>query len=879
MADKTITLLGPDGDKYEVKDTPANRDAAKEQGFTVDQSLIGQAVDFTKGAYEGSLVGRASDAMTDKLREGMGKPSLQATLPDRTGKMFLVGEDGLRHEAKDTEANRAAAKEQGFKVETADETQGHDIAAQPEFQGARGAGHVFTKKMQSEYLFGGLEMAQKAQMTDAQKLAWDEIKDNHETASVSGSATGIVGNLLTPGLNLGGAAAKGARVAESLMAKLGIDAAANLASKVGVGAAKGAAEGLVHAAPSATGQAVFDDSVKAAEGAVAGIGIGSFMGGLGPLAGKFISVVKPMAAESLESAANQRLMKNLGLERGTMKKLGGGDAVEDVASILRDAGIADKPYSSREAMLKAVDEVGEKAGKKIGSVLTDFDAAVVAKPELASNGFNPGTVIKNLVDETKTGAMYESDMRMVIKAGKQIVKDATGKEIKLTGSLEQRLEQLSAHADSLEPVSFKTAQSLKKTFQPEFDKNPMTLTDRDLLERSIYGHVTGELNDAADRMASGMGDESLLAEYTQAKNQYRAVQSTAPMRQNLVAAQDGNRFFSPSDYGFSHMAGALGAGQAAHAGASVLGGGVAGLVGGYAVKRALESTPFQTGVTSALGSGARALRALSADHVSQGIERLAEVVTALGTRGEQAALANAQSGERRKGEPSPIATLMGSKETDAGKAFVEFKKKSDELLKDPDRMQKHFGSMAQTVQDSGDPELATQMANKQLQAWDYLHKNMPQVQVNPAMFYNPEYRPSKSELNRFEELCAIAYDPFYIVRKIEDGKISNDHVDALKSMYPELTGLMKQRLDTMGYENQVKNKDTNYPYNVRMRLNRLTGTLTDPGMSPEQIANLQQGYSKAQNAGGGGSKGTNGKASGAASTDIQRLMGKPVGRS
>lgn len=863
MADKMITVVDSRGGKREVNDTAENRQIAKDNGFTVEQGTLDKVVDFAKGAYEGSVIGRGISELTESAEEERKRYAGEVpdkSYPDHAGKITVVDSKGGRREVSDNEENRALAEQHGFNIESADETKANDILNRPEYQGARGAGHVFQKKLESELGFGLLEEAQKARFDKAQNIAWEKLKDDNKAASYIGSGLGIVGNLfLTEGMGLNAQAARAATLAERGMTKLGIEGT-SLLGKAGVSAAKEAARGVTYAAPHAVGQAVFDSPSHAAEGALASGMLTAVVGGMNPFANKFINYIKPAAEHGIESAANLRLMKNLGMSKATENKLGGDAEIQKIASVLYDAGIANKPYKSREALLEAVDKLGETSGAKIGKFIEDFDRAVVETPELAAHGFNPGNVIKNLAEDVKRGSMYESDMRQFIKAGRQIVRDATGAEVKLKGTLDQKLDQLVAHAETLPNVSFETAQKLKKTFQPNFKKNPLSLSDRDLLERRIYGEVTGELNAAADRVAESLGDTAISQEYALARKQYRAVMATQEMRQNLVAKQDGNRFFSPSDYGVAHLSQQLGLGHAAHAGGSALGGGVLGMVGGYVAKRALESTPVQTGITAGLQAGAKALRAITAEHIAAGVDRVGDALVKLGSRGTQSVFANASNPNRKKNEPSPIATIIGSNEKDGAKALEEFQKKIVPILTDPKKKEEYLGSVVKTIHESGDPEMALNYATAQLNAWDYLHKNMPKTVVNPAMFTNAEYKPSRDEIKRFEEICATAQDPFYVVRKIEDGSIDSEHVDTLKVIYPQITGLIKQRIESMGYENQIKNdKKLVLPSSVRQSLARLSDAVKDDAMSPEAVRQLQEGYKQAQTNSGGSSGGNSAK--------------------
>ena len=150
-------------------------------------------------------------------------------------------------------------------------------------------------------------------------------------------------------------------------------------------------------------------------------------------------------------------------------------------------------------------------------------------------------------------------------------------------------------------------------------------------------------------------------------------------------------------------------------------------------------------------------------------------------------------------------------------------------------MQAHLQSMASTIADSGDPEAAMASMQTQLTALQYLHENLPRPKISPSEFYNPERRLTHAEVRDFEERCAAATDPFYIVRKIEDGHLSKTHIDAVTKVFPGIVGLIQQRIKSMGYENQLKESPLSLPYNARQRLARLQSA-TAPATAPATAA-------------------------------------------
>lgn len=854
-----ITVTDQLGNSREVNDTPENRELAKQHGFKVDQGIVKDTVDFLQGAEESSYGQRIANAAVKAGADALGiKTKKDEPMPDHTGKITVVDESGGRREITDTPENRAIAEQHNFRIETTDETKAADILAMPENQGARGAGKVFSQKATSEYLFGIPEMIDKSMMSDAEKLAYEKLKDDNQVASVAGSATGIVGNIATPGLNLTGAAAKAEAIGTKALAKIGIEGGESLGKQAIVGAVKGGIAGGVYSAPHALAQAVFEDPDKAAEGMLMGIGTTAALGALGPLAKRILPVIKTGAQKAADDASTHITMKNIGLERGTMKKIGA-DQVEDIGKIFSDAGVV-KPLMTRKALFNAVEKFEKDAGEKISEIESSMNSVLADKPELiASHGFSVSNVVKRLNDEIigdKVGPYFNKDMKMALDAIKQTIGTATGEVPKFKGDLYSQIQQAVAHSESLSPTTVDVGRKLKNTFYPDYKKSVMALTDRDMLDRHIFNIVTDELNSSVERLATAAERPDIVDAYSLARRQYRAAKQTTEMRANLLSSKTGNKFISPSDWfagmlgqqhGLTNAISHAAAGAAAASGPA----GIATALAYYGAKKGLESTPFQTLMASGSKGIANYLRAISAEAVMRRVEQVEQVLERLAPRVEQAAMRSSKSSSNDT--ISPIAKLYGGTETDDRKALVEYTKRSDELMANPDKMNAYVGSVANAAAQTGDEALTIPLVQAQVRALQYLHGNIPRQKLNPALFYNPEFRPSPQQVRDFAEIAAASQDPFYLISKIEDGTLTDKHINTIKTIYPQMFDLIVDRLHSYGLETNMKADDLKtYSPEMRRTINRLLAAKkpqsSDPVADIETRRAVQASYGNHQNA-------------------------------
>jgi hypothetical protein len=991
----TITVVDSSGGKREVSDTPENVQLAKDHGFQImapERGVISTIAEGARGLDESIAahdvtnynpllkpeqyllkgIAHLGGAKTDEDLLKSTKDKNQITVVDSTGGKRAVN---------NTPENVQLAKDHGFQILGAEETAKAALT-----EGPRGTTKAYIENVGNEMGFGVPNMAE----SEEGKKDFAALNAEHPTGALAGTVAGIAANMATPGLNMGGAASKAEKAAALGLKKIGLEASAGLGSKIAVGAAEKAAAGVVYSAPHALGQAFYEDPDKAGESILAGIGIGAFMGGAGPLAGKFISTVKPLAGRALEGAGvtgDARLASMLGAERGSINKVGA-EQTKKIMGVLERAG-ANSPGITQKTLFANVERIEEEAGAKIGRIQEELDShlassvkegaaadkatreaagystelapgaleedlsrpiAAKGKPiqptiranpigdgltndatnlppvigkfggpgenldnkvslfgsgvpdaaaeaplfqkgfginpdagleatesplrkaiRIAKNepaiapeskvaamdmGFSPKSIVQKIADEMLPkyqGALFSSERRTVEKAINHIMEMSTGEAFRYTTP-----EALEAALSEVRPTSFAAGQKLKSQLASGIDLGRgMPPTTKGQITKNVYGLVRDELNQSTERVATALGKPELAAEAQRAREEYWAAKTVQEkFMPNKIAREQGNSGLSLRG---SHFIG----GGIAHGGLAGAALGAGALIG----KNVLESTPVQSTVTAALYGAEKAMRAIAAGHISDNLTRLGDVIQNAGTKGVLS--------ERSKASASPIATLVGSTESDPRKALAALTTKLKPYADDPTKLQQEASGTFHHIADAGDPDAAVSFMANQVKAVNYIYSQMPQQKLNTALFMNREYRPSQAELTKFEQVCAAAQDPFYLVRKIEDGTLTKTHIETVKAIYPHIFEAIQQRIKAMGYERQIKDNQSNLPYDVRMRMQRLSAALGDPSMDPKKAADLQASFKKPQpDSGGGGNAGAAksfGKYDMAMATPAQRL--------
>lgn len=150
-------------------------------------------------------------------------------------------------------------------------------------------------------------------------------------------------------------------------------------------------------------------------------------------------------------------------------------------------------------------------------------------------------------------------------------------------------------------------------------------------------------------------------------------------------------------------------------------------------------------------------------------------------------------------------------------------------------------AMQQTAGMADTHPAAAQAAVDRLEAKnDFLLRKLPIGADSLMLGRAPQL--SKAEMDRFLRFDEAANDPMKIPKLLEQGKLSPDHVEAVKAVWPGIYQQMQD--DAMDGLAEMSAKGQRLPYQEALQLGLLLDIPAHPTMEPKMIAMLQQGYTQ-----------------------------------
>lgn len=178
----------------------------------------------------------------------------------------------------------------------------------------------------------------------------------------------------------------------------------------------------------------------------------------------------------------------------------------------------------------------------------------------------------------------------------------------------------------------------------------------------------------------------------------------------------------------------------------------------------------------------------------------------------------------------------------------DFQSKSEPIIKlatmDPTRLSDHLAETHQSTQDVA-PNIAPHVNAAAVNAVQYLSSKLPSG--GPDLIQDRPQEPSVAEKKQWLDLHSIVDDPTSVLSHIEKGTLNASHVEALKTVYPDLHNEMVSKIsEELG---KLKSNHQEIPYPRRMQLSLLMDTpldttMTQPVMAAIINANAQKAPQK-----------------------------------
>lgn len=397
---------------------------------------------------------------------------------------------------------------------------------------------------------------------------------------------------------------------------------------------------------------------------------------------------------------------------------------------------------------------------------------------------------------------------------------------KVARQLEKKVAPLrKAEAERSFSDFWKLRQDFDKTVK--WNQKAQALGTDELREmRRIFDDSLTEAVEGSDDVLRGMaagGDEAataalnsgdtLAGKWKVAKEDYHDFITLKDAADELKLRRETNRFTSPSDYGAGGLFG-IGAMQALIAS------------GGAALPSLLAS--------AAIGAGASMAHKFVRERGSAMIARAADRLAKM--EGELTHSARVIAGlEKAKRVVTPV-TMGGIK---LNERFDKLREDVTSMQSQPARMTTRLAAVTGSL-DADLPELGAAVRERVVADYQYLAAQMPQPLGRAGSTLTPNavkatYAPS--EQRKWVAKAEALDNPMSVVKKLEQGVIDRDGIEALKVRRPELYQELRIRVAEACGE-----RETELEPGSRVMLSLAFDISADPSMRPEVIREIQAGY-------------------------------------
>lgn len=694
----------------------------------------------------------------------------------------------------------SSAIEKGWQLPTSEQILHSQKVQETVAQYESGGGNAFLSRFGNALSGGAGDVieAHAGRTTNPEKEASDiraeakaQLLENHPTQSMLGTAAGFIGNAALTG-GLAGEIGKGT---EGLVA----GAEAGLGRAVATKAVGGAAQGAFYAAPQAITQTIYGDPETAAETMLWGLGTGGIIGGGGELlkrgvvagTGKLLEAgEKYLNPEKLNAKADEMIARRAGINPVGANKLGS-ERLSQIAKVIEDENI----QPGREG----ADALREDAGSKLGEHFKKIDGLLDSDKDLEKYKLRPQDVaneIKLNVEKAMGGlhtGLDETALKTLDKTTNVIV-EQFGKE----------------------PIKFSQAQQIAEKLRRDIPESNFFANADDKVNaevrRSVYDMFRAkqmEMAENAYKNVEGRGDE--FADYLSQKKRYQVAS-------DLI--RHGEKQFNNANFGSpvdtkgvmsSHLMG--------------FAGGIAGGFPGYITGKLGHKFLGHYVDNMAESYGARALRGLANSEwlpqimAKDGVETLSRHLDTVGSFLAPVAYKAAQASD-------PFKKFLGTEGSNGISKQKQFEKVAQSITAAATDQTQNQSQVAAIKHVFGnDPALSDLLAQKHTQAIQYLYGNLPKNPNPPQPFQNNQWQPTFQQIKEFADRLEVVQNPMSVMNHVALGTLTNAHVEALKTVYPQIYQQMIQRVAMAAHKPDAGNVGSG----VRLSVEKLTGVnITNP---------------------------------------------------
>lgn len=733
----------------------------------------------------------------------------------------MVGEDGIGYVAAH---DAAAAFAQGQRLAAPAEVEKAQRAAQ--YGGIAGGAIAGAEGLARGATFGLSDPLAVAVGGEETRKHLQGYKEENPYASGAGEIAGAV----LPMLASGGAAApeeaiNAGRIVRSLgaiprgAAALGDLAGGAVARGLGEGmlsriastAASGAVQGGIASAGMAVSDAELGNTELSGEKLLAAVGHGALLGGAtgGALqgAGEFGSYVLGRLHPHLTGIAEEQAFRSINARKAfttEASKVEGG--AKGIGRQLLDDGVI-TAGDTVETLAPKIAAGRAESGERVGAVLDAADQAGIKGPSLGrittrikDEVLNPlekfGPLHANVVNETQRA--LDSLATYAGVAGAE--RAAAGVAAKESGIGFRELQQFRRQMES----------RIKDFTAPTMGV-PTSTSEALTKVRNILEDEIGAAGDAASKQMGGGFSKA----YREAKlTNQRYIVADKAVQDSLIRAQ-ANAAHSLTD----KLIGAHGLGAGLMHGFSSAHGGFA--LGGL---QGLAMGAIASKVSKIIRTHGNSTAAVALDRMAAlgGIRRAQASVDRQLDRG--------------------VAGLFNAKERAAAlpkRSALSYNEAVDAVSKAVGSAGGHTAKISGAVAPltAHAPQATNAFERAALRATSFLASKIPAGHRIEGSLTPQLERPRVSDVEkeRFLRYVQAVHDPTVILESMKNGSITGEHVEAIRTVYPELYGEIRQKIMA-----RLQDAKHPMPYAMEFRVRRLFGL---PGMDGRMVNLLQQNFS------------------------------------
>jgi hypothetical protein len=173
---------------------------------------------------------------------------------------------------------------------------------------------------------------------------------------------------------------------------------------------------------------------------------------------------------------------------------------------------------------------------------------------------------------------------------------------------------------------------------------------------------------------------------------------------------------------------------------------------------------------------------------------------------------------------------------------AEYKQKSGNIRQlaslSPDQLVDHLTAAHPHIATVA-PGIAPHVYSTATNAIQYLNSKLPNA--GNELLQDKQLPPSAAQRNGWLDLHKTVDDPLSVLDHVNKGTLHSGHIDALKSVYPDLHQEMVQK--TLEHLGGMRMKGQELPYAKRLSIGKLIGMPLDSTMTQQNMQTIMQAAS------------------------------------